>query len=268
MLAGNGDGVHTDGDPIAAPSIAGAASMPDYTPLRDQAIVPVNGGGKTYVGQADDPFFLDLRVFDLLYGGERERRSVRTRWPATTSTPIALQLPKSALALNGNATKNPVIGIWSTTDERKTGTAGELDPVELRPGVTSRQPARQRGRPAAGAEGRVQHDQPGRRTPPSRPAVDAVQNPRPAGADQQDLRRAGAAPTPRNDLTEIFLQGISKANAGLSGDPAVGAAGRPQLARPQRATSAPNAIVPSEMLRLNMSVPVTAKPEPLRRARR
>ena len=85
VLAGNGDGVHTAGDPIAAPSIAGAASMPDYTPLRDQAIVPVNGGGKTFVGQADDPFFLDLRVFDLLTAAT-PARSARTRSPATTST--------------------------------------------------------------------------------------------------------------------------------------------------------------------------------------
>ena len=37
----------------------------------------------------------------------------------------------------------------------------------------------------------------------------------------QAIYKVPAPPTPRNDLTEIFLQGISKANAGLSGDPAV-----------------------------------------------
>ena len=37
--------------------------------LRDQAVTTLPGGWKIFAGQADDPFFLDLRVFDLLYGG-------------------------------------------------------------------------------------------------------------------------------------------------------------------------------------------------------
>ena len=43
--------------------------MPDYAKLRDQAIT-TPGGWKAFAGQADDSFFLDLRVFDLLYGGD------------------------------------------------------------------------------------------------------------------------------------------------------------------------------------------------------
>ena len=72
VLLGNGDGVASPGDPIAAPSIVGPASTPDYAKLRSQATYAVPGGGQTYAGQADDPFFLDLRVFDVLYGGERD----------------------------------------------------------------------------------------------------------------------------------------------------------------------------------------------------
>ncbi len=53
-------------DGIVAPSNVGKASMPNYAELRKQAILPVEGGGQTFAGQADDPFFLDLRVFDLL----------------------------------------------------------------------------------------------------------------------------------------------------------------------------------------------------------
>src|SRR5215510_6772358 len=52
-----------------APSRVGPASMPDYAKLRDQAVTTLPGGWKIFAGQADDPFFLDLRVFDLLYGG-------------------------------------------------------------------------------------------------------------------------------------------------------------------------------------------------------
>src|SRR4051794_18345718 len=51
----------------AAPSFSGMAGMPDYSKLRDQATTSI-GKLTTYAGQADDPFFLDLRVFDLLYG--------------------------------------------------------------------------------------------------------------------------------------------------------------------------------------------------------
>jgi anti-sigma-K factor RskA len=51
-----------------APSHVGKASIPDYKTLRDQAIKELPSGLQVYAGQADDPFFLDLRVFDLLYG--------------------------------------------------------------------------------------------------------------------------------------------------------------------------------------------------------
>src|SRR4051794_26718734 len=52
-----------------APTNVGKASMPDYGKLRDQAVYKLAGGATTFAGQADDPFFADLRVFDLLYGG-------------------------------------------------------------------------------------------------------------------------------------------------------------------------------------------------------
>ncbi len=218
VLAGDGDGLHSDGDPIAAPSIAGAASMPDYTPLRDQAIVDLAGGGKTYAGQADDPFFLDLRVFDLLYGGDASKVGQDTLAGYNVNT-VALQLPKAALALNGNATGNPVIGVWSTTDERKTGAAGDLDPANF--AQVSRL-----GNPLVNevviplalkdAFNTIRPDQDA--TIPA--AVDAVQNPR-LPELVNAIYGVPVPPTPRNDLTEIFLQGISNANAGLSGDPAV-----------------------------------------------
>ena len=128
-----------------------------------------------------------------------------------------------------------MIGVWSTTDERKTGAAGDLDPANF--AQVSRL-----GNPLVNevviplalkdAFNTIRPDQDA--TIPA--AVDAVQNPR-----LPELINAiygvPCRPTPRNDLTEIFLQGISKANAGLSGDPADGAAGRSQLARPQHATS-------------------------------
>jgi Domain of unknown function (DUF4331) len=101
-----------------APSFTGKASMPDYAGLADAAVTPVPGGGLSFAGQADDPFFLDLRVFDLLYGGnlsEIGQDSVR----GYNVNTIALQVPKTDLALRGNPRRNPVIGVWSTTSRQR-----------------------------------------------------------------------------------------------------------------------------------------------------
>ncbi len=101
----------------AAPSRTGQASMPDYAALRKQATFGLPGGGKTYAGQTEDPFFADLRVFDLLYGGDLSERGQDTLAGYNVNT-IAIQVPKKQLALRGNASRNPVIGVWSTTDRK------------------------------------------------------------------------------------------------------------------------------------------------------
>ena len=48
-------------DAVVAPSDTGKASMPNYADLVKEATVGLPGGGKTFAGQADDPFFLDLQ---------------------------------------------------------------------------------------------------------------------------------------------------------------------------------------------------------------
>ena len=78
----------------------------------------------TYAGQADDPFFADLRVFDLLYGGDASLVGTDTLAGYNVNT-VALQLPSDTLALNGNAATNPVIGVWSTTERRSASVAGD-----------------------------------------------------------------------------------------------------------------------------------------------
>ena len=65
-------------DAPVAPSFVGKASMPEYKTLREQAIVK-KGKVKSFAGQADDPFFLDLRVFDLLYGADLSERGQDTQ---------------------------------------------------------------------------------------------------------------------------------------------------------------------------------------------
>jgi hypothetical protein len=106
-------------DAIAAPSDVGQASMPDYAALRNEAVVPVGGGGQTFSGQANDPFFLDLRVFDLLYGADFSEVGDDTLKGFNVNT-MVLQVPKSELAQGGEVGDTSVIGIWNTASRRST----------------------------------------------------------------------------------------------------------------------------------------------------
>ncbi len=105
-------------DGKVVPNNIGKASVPDYAALRQAAVTAVPGGGQTYAGQADDPFFLDLRIFDLLYGGNLSEVGNDTLEGYNVNS-LALKLPKQVLVANGNAAANPVIGVWSTTSRFK-----------------------------------------------------------------------------------------------------------------------------------------------------
>jgi hypothetical protein len=260
-LLGNLNGTYDATDPISAPSIAGAASMPDYKPLRDQAIYNIPGGGKTYSGQADDPFFLDLRVFDLLYGANATEVGQDTLAGFNVNA-IALQLPKSAVAINNDATRNPVIGVWSTTDRRSAQVSGDTAPdnqfvqvsrlgnplvnevvIPLKYKDAFNAIAPDVDHTLADVVAKVEH-----------PTLAAL---------IEKIYKVPKPTEPRNDLTEIFLQGISKANAGLSGVPAevlnVNLNSQDLNADARTARGNVDA-TPGEMLRLNMSVPPAANP--------
>ncbi|WP_221351260.1 DUF4331 domain-containing protein [Streptomyces beigongshangae] len=104
-------------DVPVAPSNVGRASMPDYAKLRDQAVHELPGGATTFAGQADDPFFLDLRVFDLLYGGNLSEVGNDTLKGYNVNT-VALQVPNDMIAESAD---QPVVGIWSTTQRKNAG---------------------------------------------------------------------------------------------------------------------------------------------------
>ncbi|EMD29620.1 DUF4331 domain-containing protein [Amycolatopsis azurea] len=238
-----------------APSNVGPASMPNYGVLRNQAITAVPGGGQTYAGQADDPFFLDLRIFDLLYGKNLSEVGQDTLAGFNVNT-VVLQLPKSALTLAGNPVRNPVIGVWSDT-ERKS--------ITLRsPGVERALGAdvqvSRLGNPLvnevvvpAGLKDRFNSLLPEQdRTVPA--LVNKVTNPEVPDLIQR-IYGLPAPTKPRNDLTEIFLTGITK----KSGDQ-INLQLNSQL---DNADVDPAKFAPSEQLRLNTSIPVTAKPNRL-----
>ena len=101
-----------------APSYVGKASMPNYQTLRDAAITPFSRNdwsGTTFAGQAEDSFFLDLRVFDLLYGGDLSEVGTDTLAGFNVNT-IAIQVPSKDLVARGG--NDPVIGVWTSTSKR------------------------------------------------------------------------------------------------------------------------------------------------------
>ena len=245
-------------DAPVAPSRTGLASMPNYQKLRDQATVTLPGGWKSFAGQADDPFFLDLRVFDLLYGGNLSEVGQDTLAGYNVNT-IALQVPFTDVALRGDPKRNPNIGIWTTTDRRRVRVSG--DAADSEDGVHGdRVQVSRLGNPLvnevvvpAGLK-----DAFNALTPDKDATIPAVVN-RVTDPEVprliQSIYGLPAPATPRNDLVEIFLTGITtKAGGPIKADL------NSQL---NNADVDPQRFQPSEMLRLNLSVPVSKSPNRL-----
>jgi len=241
-----------------APSHAGKASIPDYGDPRDQAIKDLPGGGKVYVGAAEDPFFADLRVFDLLYGGDLAEVGQDTL-AATNVNTWALQLPLAAVTANGDPSRNPVIGVWSDTERysmqlspgkaTRTGDPVQVSrlgnplvnevvlPAGLKDAFNGLTPSKDATIPEVVA----------RVTDPELPKlIEGIYGvPAPAG--------------PRNDLVEIFLTGIAKGAPTLDGSAApIQADLNSHVLNADKGQ-----IQPSEMLRLNTSIKPTAEPNRL-----
>ncbi|HVF20858.1 MAG TPA: DUF4331 domain-containing protein [Mycobacteriales bacterium] len=215
-----------------APSRVGAASMPNYEALRAEAITEVDGGGKSFAGQADDPFFLDLRVFDLLYGGNLSEVGKNTLTGYNVNA-MAVQVPKTDLAGGGDAAANPIIGVWTTAQRPSTRvlaadgtskTSGEfvqvsrlgnplvnevVVPLQFKDAFNGSKP-----------EGDQQF-------------LPKVQDPEVPKLIEK-IYKMPAPATPRDDLVSVFLTGVEGLNK-------------------------PANVTPSEQLRLNMSIAPTAK---------
>ena len=219
-------------DAVAVPSNVGEASMPDYAALRQQGIVPMSGGGQAFAGQADDPFFLDLRVFDLLYGADFSEIGDDTLAGFSVNT-IGIQVPMDSLARNGNADNNPIVGVWSDA-ERQTV---EIKGSKNRKRVT--RPFKQVSRLGMPLVNEVviplkDKDKWNRSLPkddgqfldyvlePELPKLIEAIYGAATGLEEPD--------PPRNDLVSVFLTGVDGLNQ-------------------------PAGVTPSEQLRLNMSIP-------------
>src|SRR5438309_2368035 len=239
---------------IAAPSDVGPTSMPDYASLRSQAVSTFEGGNaRTLAGQAADPFFLDLRVFDLLYGANLKETGHNTLAGFNVNT-IVLQVPTSDVVFNGDRARNPVIGIWSTTSKRTL----KLTPGKATPTGDFVQVSRLGSPlinevivPAALKDAF-------NALPPSQDhtlaaLVDRVKNPE-VPKLVQSIYGIPAPAAPRNDLAEIFLTGICKTCGPIAAD-----LNSQKMNQDVGATS----FVPAEELRLNTAITPTANPNRL-----
>jgi hypothetical protein len=223
-------------DAPVVPSRVGDASMPNYVGnLFDAGKVDAGSGRTTWAGQSDDAFFLDLRVFDLLYGGDLSEVGDDTLAGFNVNT-LALQVSKDDLAKGHDATKNPIIGIWSTTSRRGTAITrsdGGLDrrgryrqvsrlgmplvnevviPVGLKDYFNASKPSQDGAALPLVQDPELPHllnAVYGLDVPDSNPSKNGIQ---------------------RTDLISVFLTGVDGLNM-------------------------PNNVTPSEMLRLNMSIP-------------
>ncbi|TMR89752.1 DUF4331 domain-containing protein [Nonomuraea basaltis] len=228
-------------DGIVAPSNVGRASMPDYGTLRAQSIRNLPDGGKAFAGQSDEAFFLDLRVFDLVYGGDLSEVGQDTTKGYNVNT-LSVQVPQSDLAIKGDPKGNPVIGVWSTTD--KFNGSKYVQVSRLGNPLINEVVAPAGLKDAFNA------------LAPENDADVAALVKRVTDPELARLLEAfygiKAPATPRNDLVEIFLTGIAKQNGPIKADL------NSQILNKDAAK-----LRPSEMLRLNMSIPPAKDPNRL-----
>ncbi len=119
-------------DVPVAPDNVGPKTIPNYEAVSNGAVKPVKGGGKTFVGPADDAFFVDLAtIFDGINidmpgrpnigfgnqgGGKDDVSSYNTH-------SFVLQVPEAQVTRDGKPvadakSANAVIGVWATTERR------------------------------------------------------------------------------------------------------------------------------------------------------
>lgn len=241
-----------------APANIGPKSTPDYASLANAAVYNLaNGNGKVFAGPRDDSFFVDIgAIVDLLT--LRPLQQLHLVPPVAASAPgvdglkgfnvhsIAIQVPISQLVSGTTlptapTAANAVIGIWSTTSRSRVTilSAGSTQPRQSIGGVTQ---VSRLGMPLVnevvinlGLKDIFNTAEPSG----DKPLFDSNATFRNRILDPEVpkllklLYNIDSPPAPRNDLVQVFLTGIPGA------------------------TMPPN-VVPAEMLRLNVAVPVTA----------
>ncbi len=252
-------------DAPVPPNNVGIGTIPDYKTLTDQAVAAGKigsgpySGASVFAGQRKDPFFLDLRVFDLLYGGPANPLQFTgfNQVKDKNVNTLAISVPKSLLASAGSVADNPVIGVYATTDRHSTRTLQATGANPGSPQVSSDNNVNdwvQVSRLGSPLVNEVVVPAPfkdyfNRSTPDQdaklQPVVDRVIDPELPYLVEgiygiPNPNKASGTKKDRADLVQVFLTGVDKLN--------------------NINLNKANGNVPSEMLRLNLSIAPTAKP--------
>jgi hypothetical protein len=228
------------------PDNIGPRSTPNYPSLAAQAIKNVGPGGsiKSFAGQRDDPFYVDLgSAFDLL--GLRPFNTAHLI-PLPTEAgkdglggynvhSVALQVPISDLITGPG---QPIIGVYSQTKRQQTRVLSPTGPGSAPRNQGAFVNVSRLGMPLVnevvvplGKKDAFNASEPR----DDGAFLGLVQNPEPANLIPVLYPGVTVPPAPRNDLVAIFLTGLPGLNQVAGGKP-------------------------SEMIRLNTSTPVTGSP--------
>jgi hypothetical protein len=224
------------------PVNVGVRSTPNYEALAAAAVKPLAFGGQVFAGQRDDPFFVDLNVFDLLAVPPVDTDNSDSLAGFNVHT-IAIEVPISALTKNKtrpSSSGDPaaVIGVWATASRLSVTVRGDGKDNEKNDGHYVQ--ISRLGNPLVNE---VVIPRGTKDTFNSlEPTQDAAALPFVLDPEVPKLLSAlfgiVSPPAPRADLVTIFLKGIP----GLNQPPNVKA---------------------SEMLRLNVAIPPAGVPNPL-----
>jgi hypothetical protein len=121
-----GERVLARGLPVAPPNI-GPKTFPNYQTFVDGAINTLHDGTKVFVGQRDDPFFVDLgATFDALNIRQLTGNQGQGKddFSGMNISSIVLQLPERLVTKNGKSVSGPdasnaVVGVYQSTERRR-----------------------------------------------------------------------------------------------------------------------------------------------------
>jgi hypothetical protein len=224
------------------PNNIGPRSTPNYEAVAAQGVHTL-GSVKSFAGQRDDPFYVDLgSAFDLL--GLRPLNPAHVIPRAAEAGvdglggynvhTIALQVPISDLTTGGS----PIIGVYSQTKRQQTRVLSPTGPGSAPRSSGAFVNVSRLGMPLVnevvvplGKKDAFNASEPR----DDGAFLGLVQDPEPARLIPVLYPGVTVPPAPRNDLVAIFLTGIPGLNQPAGGKP-------------------------SEMIRLNTSTPVTGSP--------
>jgi hypothetical protein len=107
--------------------------MPNYGPIWGAAVRRLQGGGRVFVGQADDPFYVDLgSTFDAINirnatgnagGGKDDLAGYNVH-------SVVLQVPEAQVTRDGRPVAdakaaNAVVGVWASTNRERVAVSAD-----------------------------------------------------------------------------------------------------------------------------------------------